>query len=74
MARKALIAKAKRLQRAHDRALELGKKPTKPTRVYSRCEICGRPRGVLWDFGICRICFREKANAGELPGVRKSSW
>jgi len=47
MARKASIAKAKRLQRAHDRALELGKKPTKPTRVYSRCEICGRPRGVL---------------------------
>jgi len=74
MARKALIAKTKKLQRAHARALELGKKPSKPTKVYNRCSICGRPRGYLWDFGICRICFREKANAWELPGVRKSSW
>ena len=44
------------------------------TREYTRCSICGRPHSVLKDFGICRICFRELAYKGEIPGVRKSSW
>ena len=44
------------------------------TRAYTRCERCGRPHGVLRKFGLCRICFRELANKGQIPGVRKSSW
>ena len=50
-------------------------KPQKfTTREYNRCKICGRPHGYLRKFGICRICFRERAYAGEIPGVRKASW
>ena len=44
------------------------------TRAYNRCPICGRPRAYLRRVGLCRICFRKMALAGELPGVRKSSW
>lgn len=44
------------------------------TREYTRCTICGRPHSVLKDFGICRICFRELAYKGQLPGVKKASW
>ena len=40
----------------------------------NRCKLCGRPRGYMRKFGICRICFRELANRGEIPGVRKASW
>ncbi len=40
----------------------------------SRCFRCGRPRGFLRQFGICRLCFRELAHTGELPGVKKASW
>ena len=43
-------------------------------RNYSRCNRCGRPRAVFRKFGLCRICLREMAHAGELPGVTKSSW
>lgn len=43
-------------------------------REYTRCKRCGRPHGVLRKFGLCRICFRELANEGEIPGVKKSSW
>ena len=42
--------------------------------VYTRCNRCGRPHSVMKKFGICRICFRELAYKGEIPGVRKSSW
>jgi small subunit ribosomal protein S14 len=45
-----------------------------PVRDYTRCSICGRPHAVLRKYGICRICFREKALAGEIPGVKKASW
>ena len=45
-----------------------------PTQVRLRCEICGRPRGYIRRFGLCRICFRKLALAGEIPGVMKSSW
>lgn len=61
MARKSLEAKAKR-------------KPKFSARAYNRCSICGRPRGYMRQFGICRICFRQMSLRGELPGVRKSSW
>ena len=61
MAKKSMIAKQKR--------------PAKfITREYNRCKICGRPHGYLKKYGICRICFRELAYKGEIPGVRKASW
>ena len=43
-------------------------------RAYTRCNRCGRPHSVYRKFGLCRICLRELAHAGELPGVKKSSW
>jgi small subunit ribosomal protein S14 len=43
-------------------------------RVRNRCKICGRPRGYIRRFGLCRICFRELALEGKIPGVVKSSW
>ena len=61
MARTALIEKQKR-------------KPKFKVRGYNRCPLCGRPRGFLRRFSMCRICFRRKASFGELPGVTKSSW
>jgi len=61
MAKKALIAKAKR-------------KPKFSSRGYNRCRRCGRPRAYIRKFGMCRICVRELAHRGELPGVRKASW
>ena len=61
MARKAMIAKAKRA-------------PKFSTRQVNRCKICGRPRGYIRQFGLCRICFREYASRGQVPGVTKSSW
>ncbi len=45
-----------------------------PVRNYTRCAICGRPHAVMSDYGICRICFRELAYKGQIPGVKKSSW
>ncbi|NLZ74840.1 type Z 30S ribosomal protein S14 [Candidatus Falkowbacteria bacterium] len=61
MARTALIVKAKR-------------KPKFSTRKINRCWRCGRNRGVIGDFKLCRICFRELADNGDLPGITKSSW
>lgn len=61
MAKKSMIVKNKRT-------------PKFSTRAYTRCNRCGRPHGVLKKYGICRICFRELANEGKLPGVKKSSW
>ncbi|MCB0116012.1 MAG: type Z 30S ribosomal protein S14 [Caldilineaceae bacterium] len=43
-------------------------------RVHNRCSRCGRPRGYMRRFGLCRICFRQEANNGNIPGVVKSSW
>ena len=43
-------------------------------RVRNRCKLCGRPRGYMRRFQLCRICFRERALAGQIPGVVKSSW
>jgi len=61
MATKGQIAKSKRV-------------PKFMTRMVRRCWKCGRKRGFMRAFGLCRICFRELANDGKLPGVRKSSW
>ncbi len=61
MAKKALIAKAAR-------------KSKFGVRSYTRCSRCGRPRSVYRKFGLCRVCFREMAHRGELPGITKSSW
>ncbi|XZE53163.1 type Z 30S ribosomal protein S14 [Planctomycetaceae bacterium SH139] len=61
MASKSKIAKANRT-------------PKFSTRRESRCLICGRPRAVYRKFGLCRIHFRELADAGKIPGVRKASW
>lgn len=61
MARKALIAKSLR-------------KPKYTSRTIRRCGKCGRSHGFIRYFGVCRICFRELAIRGEIPGVHKSSW
>ena len=61
MAKKSWIAKAKRT-------------PKFKVRAYSRCNKCGRSRAYLRRFGICRICFRDLALQGEVPGVVKASW
>lgn len=50
------------------------KKPKFSTRIVHRCFRCGRKRGYMRDFDLCRICFREYANEGKIPGVKKSSW
>ncbi|PIU16209.1 type Z 30S ribosomal protein S14 [bacterium (Candidatus Gribaldobacteria) CG08_land_8_20_14_0_20_39_15] len=50
------------------------RKPKFKSRVIRRCFRCGRVRGYMRKFGLCRICFREMANRGEIPGITKSSW
>lgn len=61
MAKKSWIAKASR--------------PAKySVRNYNRCKVCGRSRAYIRKFGVCRICFRELASTGRLPGVVKASW
>ncbi|MFH2063415.1 MAG: type Z 30S ribosomal protein S14 [bacterium] len=50
------------------------KEPKFSTRVVRRCWNCGRRHGFMRDFKLCRICFREMARRGEIPGIRKSSW
>jgi small subunit ribosomal protein S14 len=50
------------------------KAPKFSSRIVRRCFKCGRKHGYIRKFGLCRICFREMANKGELPGVTKSSW
>ena len=51
------------------------KMPTKySSRKYNRCQVCGRPRAYYRKFGLCRICLRNMAHRGEIPGMRKASW
>jgi small subunit ribosomal protein S14 len=50
------------------------RKPKFSSRKHNRCQLCGRPRGFLRKFGVCRLCFRALALKGEIPGVIKSSW
>ena len=54
--------------------LKQAREPKFSTRGYTRCRICGRPHSVLRKYGICRICFRELASEGKIPGVVKASW
>jgi small subunit ribosomal protein S14 len=61
MAKKSMIAKANRT-------------PKFSTRKVNRCQLCGRPHGYIRKFGMCRICFRERASRGQVPGVTKASW
>jgi len=61
MAKKSMIVKANRA-------------PKFKSRVVRRCFKCGRPRGFMRDFSLCRICFREEALEGNIPGIKKSSW
>ncbi|MDP3988669.1 MAG: type Z 30S ribosomal protein S14 [bacterium] len=61
MAKTSLIAKAK-------------KKPKFSSRTVRRCFRCGRKRAYMRDFDLCRICFRELANDGKIPGIKKASW
>jgi small subunit ribosomal protein S14 len=61
MAKKALVQKANR-------------RPKFRVRAYTRCRRCGRPRAVYRRFGLCRLCFRQLAHQGEIPGITKASW
>lgn len=74
MARDALVISWQNKQAEHKKALAAGKKPKFPTRVYNRCKLCHRKGGYMRFFGICRICFRELACNGDIPGIKKSSW
>lgn len=74
MARKALRISQARKKANYIKALAAGKKPKFPTRVYNRCDLCGRIHAYMTRFGMCRICFRELANRGLIPGIKKSSW
>lgn len=51
-----------------------GRDPKFTVRFHNRCKICGRPHGYMRKFGMCRICFRNLAYKGEIPGVTKASW
>lgn len=61
MARKSMVIKAQR-------------KPKFSSRQINRCNKCGRPRAYMRKFGLCRICFRELASEGKIPGITKASW
>ena len=74
MARTALVIKTARRKRKFFEAIKQGLKPKFATRVYNRCLRCGRNGGYIGDFGMCRICIRELATRGEIPGLKKSSW
>lgn len=70
MANKAAIAKHKK----NIKKVKNSNTHFKKVRIHNRCEICGRPRGYIGRFKICRICFRKLALSGELPGVIKYSF
>ena len=74
MVRKAKWVKQQKMMAKYLRAKAEGRKMKKATRVYNRCEMTGRSRGFMRDFGISRCKFRELAEAGFVPGLRKSSW
>ena len=61
MAKKSMIARQQKHQKF-------------AVREYNRCQICGRPHAYIRKYGVCRVCFRNMASAGEIPGVKKSSW
>ncbi len=61
MAKKSMIARQQKHQKF-------------AVREYNRCQVCGRPHAYMRKYGICRVCFRNMASAGEIPGVKKASW
>ncbi len=89
MAKKSWIAREKKREETYEKYkekrrrlkeegkwVELQKLPrdASPVRQNNRCRLCGRARGYLRKFGVCRICFRELSLEGKIPGIRKSSW
>ncbi len=89
MARKSVVARGRKRERAVAKYAELRKKlkeegrwdeldklpkNSSPVRLHNRCGITGRPKGYMRKFGICRVKFREMANQGKIPGITKSSW
>ena len=89
MARKAVVARERKRAKmvakyadlrkqlkAEGRWDELDKLPrnSNPIRLHNRCQLTGRPKGYMCDFGICRVKFREMALNGKLPGITKASW
>jgi len=89
MAKKSWIAREEKREKLYEkykeerqklkeegRWTELQKLPrnSSPVRQNNRCRLCGRARGYLRKFGVCRICFRELALEGKIPGIRKASW
>lgn len=79
MARTALVLRQQKFVKDRETAKTLTpekrvKKRIFMTRAYNRCSLCDRRRGFLRFFGICRICFRELAANGDIPGIKKSSW
>lgn len=74
MAKLSLKVKTARRKQEALKAHLAGKKAKFPTRVYNRCKLCGRVRGYMRKFELCRICFRELASEGRIMGVKKSSW
>lgn len=56
------------------KARKLKKSSKYQSRVHNRCELCGRSRGYIRQYGICRVCFRKLASKGEIPGVKKAIW
>ena len=74
MAKTSRIVKTNRLQESRAKARAKGVKAKFSTKCYNRCGLCGRVRGYIRFFDMCRICIREKARRGELAGVKKASW
>ncbi|AIE58904.1 30S ribosomal protein S14 [Bacillus methanolicus MGA3] len=89
MAKKSKVAKERKRQELVEKYADLRRelkakgdyealrklpRDSSPTRLHNRCEITGRPRGYLRKFKMSRIAFRELANKGQIPGVKKSSW
>lgn len=74
MARLALKNKTAGRKAAAAKSVKAGKKVVQSTKVYNRCTLCGRNHGYMRKFDMCRICFRELALDGKLPGIKKCSW
>ncbi len=89
MARKSLIARDKKRERLVEKYAELRKqlkeegkweeldklpRNSNRIRLHNRCQLTGRPKGYMRQFGICRVKFREMANEGKIPGITKASW
>lgn len=74
MSRLAIKVSHRRKKDALLKSIAAGKKPHFPTKVYNRCRACGRIGGYMRRFDLCRICFRELASRGLIPGVKKCSW